>query len=184
VSRPSYLALTIVALVVCTVVVRSLPVSRHPEEGSAADTPFSADPAASATPADAAGGSPRNAASAASLLNAQALNAWHTGDIDGAMTLFEQAIDEYPDDPEPCSNYGRLLTLMADYETALPLLERARDLRPDEAQPWLDLATLYERAQQFEKAWAAREQAANLVGSEAIQRDSEGRFVVEGHTLW
>lgn len=125
-----------------------------------------------------------SAAADGSVLTAQAKNAWYTGDISGAMTLFEQAIDEHPDDPEPLTNYGRLLTLMVSYEKALPMLERARDLQPDDAQAWLDLATLYERVQRLDKSWAAQAEAAKLVGSEAVTRDEQGRFIVQGNSLW
>ncbi len=96
------------------------------------------------------------------LLNEKAMNAWRGGDIVAAMTLFEQAVDAGPDNPEPHANYGRLLTLMASYEKALPLLERARDLRPDDAQAWLDLATLYGRVQLLDRSWAAQDEAAAL----------------------
>lgn len=119
-----------------------------------------------------------------SLLNDKALNAWHTGDIIGAMTLFEQAIDANPDNPVTHSNYGRLLTLMVSYDKALPLLERARDLKPDDAQMWLDLATLYERVQAFDESWAAQAEAAKLLGPGAITRDEQGRFIVKGTALW
>ena len=119
-----------------------------------------------------------------SILNEEAMNAWRGGDIVGAMTLFEQAIDAGPDDPVPHANYGRLLTLMASYEKALPLLERARDLRPDDAQAWLDLATLYGRVQLLDRSWAAQDEAARIVGRDAITRDEQGRFIVEGTSLW
>ena len=72
---------------------------------------------------------------------------------------------------------------MTAYQQALPLLERARDLTPNDAQAWLDLATLYERAQVLEKSWEARAKAANLVGTEAITRDEQGRFIVIGGAL-
>ncbi len=62
-------------------------------------------------------------------------------------------------------------------------MERARDLTPNDAQAWLDLATLYERVQVLEKSWEARAKAANLVGTEAITRDEQGRFVVVGGAL-
>jgi predicted Zn-dependent protease len=117
------------------------------------------------------------------LLNQQAINAWYGGQVREAMSLFEQAIDAAPNDPAPHSNYGRLLTLMTSYERALPLLERARDLTPDDAQVWLDLATLYERVQILEKSWEARAKAGNLVGADAITRDEQGRFVLQGTTL-
>ena len=117
------------------------------------------------------------------LLNQQAMNAWHAGEIREAMSLFEQATDAAPDDPAPHTNYGRLLTLMVSYQQALPLLERARDLTPGDAQMWLDLATLYERAQVLEKSWEARARAVELVGSDAITRDEQGRFIVQGNSL-
>ena len=112
------------------------------------------------------------------------MNAWRGGDIVAAMTLFERAIDAGPDDPEPHANYGRLLTLMTSYEKALPLLERARDLRPEDAQAWLDLATLYGRVQLLDRSWAAQDEAARIVGRDAITRDEQGRFIVEGTSLW
>ncbi len=124
-----------------------------------------------------------NAAENGALLNQQAMNAWHIGEIREAMSLFEQAIDAAPNNPAPHSNYGRLLTLMTSYQRALPLLERARDLTPDDAQAWLDLATLYERAQVLEKSWEARAEAAKLVGADAITRDEQGRFIVQGGAL-
>lgn len=123
-------------------------------------------------------------ASSGALLNQLAVNAWHSGDIEGAMALFEQAIDAAPDDAAAHSNYGRLLTLMTAFDQALPLLERARELTPDDAQTWLDLATLYERAQYLDKSWEARAQAEALVGSNAITRDDLGRFIVQGNSLW
>ena len=117
------------------------------------------------------------------LLNEQAMNAWYSGDLREAMTLFEQAIVAAPDDPVPHTNYGRLLTLMVIFDRAIPLLERARDLQPENAQTWLDLATAYQRAQLFSKSWEAQAQAAKLVGASSITRDAQGRFVVTGTTL-
>jgi tetratricopeptide (TPR) repeat protein len=149
------------------------------EPPSTADsTEFEADSA----PSQGSAGAPAGLSS--SVLNEQAINAWHSGDILNAMTLFEQAIDADPDNPEPHARYGRLLTLMVSYEKALPLLERARDLQPGNAQAWLDLATLHERRQRLEKSWAARAEAAKIVGTDSITRDEQGRFVVAGNTLW
>ena len=73
---------------------------------------------------------------------------------------------------------------MASFDVALPLLERARDLQPDNAQAWLDLATLYERAQLLDKSWQARAEAERLVGADAIARDDQGRYIVQGTSLW
>lgn len=124
-----------------------------------------------------------DAAAEGELLNEQAMNAWRSGEIREAMDLFERAIEAAPDNPAPHSNYGRLLTLMVSYQQALPLLERARALTPNDAQAWLDLATLYERAQVLEKSWEARAEAAKLVGADAIMRDEQGRFIVQGVVL-
>jgi tetratricopeptide (TPR) repeat protein len=127
---------------------------------------------------------PSRSAPEAGRLNQQAMNAWMTGDVRGAMALFEQAVAEAPDDPALHSNYGRLLTLMVSYERAIPLLERARDLSPQDAQVWLDLATAYERVQLLDESWAARAEAEELVGAGAITRDERGWLVVEGQSLW
>ena len=124
-----------------------------------------------------------DAAGNGTLLNQQAMNAWKIGNIREAMALFEQAIDAGPNDPAPHSNYGRLLTLMTSYQEALPLLQHARELTPDDAQVWLDLATIYERTQVLEKSWEARAEATKLVGADAITRDEQGRFVVQGGEL-
>ena len=117
------------------------------------------------------------------LLNGQAMNAWYSGDLRTAMTLFEQAIATAPDDPVPHTNYGRLLTLMVALDRAIPLLERARDLEPQNVQAWLDLATVYERAQLFSKSWEAQAEAAKLVGADSITRDEQGRFILSGTSL-
>jgi Flp pilus assembly protein TadD len=117
------------------------------------------------------------------LLNQQAMNAWQIGEIREAMSIFEQAIAADPGNPAPFSNYGRLLTLMVSYQEALPLLQHAQALNPIDAQVWLDLATLYERTQTLEKSWEARAEATKLVGADAIVRDEQGRFIVQGGEL-
>ncbi len=121
-----------------------------------------------------------DAAEKGALLNEQAMNAWNVGDIREAMSLFEQAINAAPNNPATHANYGRLLTMMTAYQQALPLLERARDLAPDNAQAWLDLATLYEKTQLLSRSWAAQAEAAKLVGADAITRDEQGRFTLQG----
>lgn len=152
----------------------------QPEVVSAETPPAASGPAGAAPARE----PPPDDARQAADLNQQAMNAWTSGDIEGAMALFEQAIADSPNDPLPHSNYGRLLTLMVSYDRAIPLLERARDLAPQDAQAWLDLATLYERAQRLDDSWAARAEAGKLVGAGAITRDERGRFVVEGTSLW
>ncbi|NIV18716.1 MAG: tetratricopeptide repeat protein [Woeseiaceae bacterium] len=116
-------------------------------------------------------------------LTQQAVNAVRVGDVELAMTLFEQAIDTDPADADAYRHYGRLLTRMVAYERAVEMLERARDLQPNDAQAWLDLATVYERSQQFQKSWDAQAKAREIVGSDAITRDESGRFVVSGTML-
>jgi tetratricopeptide (TPR) repeat protein len=135
------------------------------------DTPSSSDPA-------------DMSAQTSSSLTQQAKDAWNSGAIPEAMSLYQQAIKADPDNPAPYTGYGRLLTLMVSYDQALPLLERARDLQAGNAQPWLDLATLYERSQRFDESFAAQAEAAKIVGAEAITRDGQGRFVIVGDTLW
>ena len=120
---------------------------------------------------------------AATVPNEQALNAWSTGDIRGAIDLFEKAIAADPNDPVPHSNYGRRLTAMVAYEQALPLLLRASELSPDDPQVWLDLLTLYEKSLQFSRANAARQRAQELAGDRAMVRNDYGAWLLEGNSL-
>ncbi len=114
------------------------------------------------------------------LLNDRALQAAETGDIRGALELFEAAVSGAPSVAPPYTNYGRLLTQMAAYEEALPLLERAAQLEPEDPQVWLNLQTLYERAVQLERAYYARKQAEALAPGWRIVRDAKGFYTLEG----
>ena len=175
--------LVLLAVAAVVVMLWPAPVTREvpPPENEAPAAAEEPVPATASSPDD---GADEAASADASILNSQAMNAWYSGDIEGAMDLFEQAIDADADDPEPLTNYGRLLTLMLSYDKALPMLERARDLRPGDAQSWLDLATLYERTQQLDLSWSAQAEARKLVGNEAVTRDEQGRFIVEGSPIW
>lgn len=127
---------------------------------------------------------PRTSAHAeATDLAQRAINARAVGDIETAIELFEQAIEADPANVVALSSYGRLLTLAFSLDRAIELLEAARDLQPSDAQAWLDLATAYERAQRFRESREAQVMAQALVGAEAITRDDQGRFVVEGTHL-
>ena len=119
----------------------------------------------------------------ASELTQRAINARAVGDIETAITLFEQAISADPADVVALSNYGRLLTLTFSLNRAIELLEAVTDLQPSDAQAWLDLATAYERAQLFRDSREAQVKAQALVGADAITRDELGRYVVEGTQL-
>ena len=119
----------------------------------------------------------------ATTLTQRAINARAVGDIETAITLFEQAISTDPADVVALSNYGRLLTQTFSLERAIEVLEAATDLQPSDAQAWLDLATAYERAQLFRDTREALVKAHALVGADAIGRDEQGRYVVEGIQL-
>jgi tetratricopeptide (TPR) repeat protein len=123
---------------------------------------------------------PANVYPEATELTQRAINARGVGDIETAITLFEQAISIDPANVVALSNYGRLLTLTFSLDRAIEILESATDLQPSDAQAWLDLATAYERAQLFRDSREAQVKAQALVGAEAITRDELGRFVVEG----
>jgi tetratricopeptide (TPR) repeat protein len=119
----------------------------------------------------------------ATELTQRAINARAVGDIETAITLFEQALSADPADVVALSNYGRLLTLAFALDRAIEVLEAAADLQPTDAQAWLDLATAYERAQLFRDSREAQVKAQALVGADAITRDELGRFVVKGSQL-
>jgi predicted Zn-dependent protease len=116
-------------------------------------------------------------------LDAQALEAWRHGDIQGALDEFNAAVKADPDDPEPHSDYGRLLTLMTDYQRAMPHLEKAAQLKPQDPQVWLDLATFYERTELFERAAYAKQKADQLAGDRRAIRDDKGFWIYEGTTF-
>lgn len=120
----------------------------------------------------------------ARALDAQAQESWKHGQIEQALDLFEQAIEADPDDPQPRSHYGRLLTMMVSYDRAEPQLERAAQLRPDDAQVWLDLASLYEKRQQLDRAWAAQHRAKELAGDRQITRAEMGFYTLDGSSIY
>ncbi len=117
---------------------------------------------------------------AARTLNAQALETWRHGDIQGALDKFDAAVKADPDDPQAHSDYGRLLTLMTDYEHAMPHLEKAAQLKPEDPQVWLDLASFYERTELFERAAYAKQKADQLAGGREAIRDDNGFWIFEG----
>jgi tetratricopeptide (TPR) repeat protein len=119
----------------------------------------------------------------ARALDAQALDSWRHGDIQGALDEFNAAVKADPDAPEPHSDYGRLLTLMTDYQHAMPHLEKAAQLKPEDPRVWLDLATFYERNELFERASDAKQKAEQLAGSRKIIRDHNGFWILEGTTF-
>jgi tetratricopeptide (TPR) repeat protein len=119
----------------------------------------------------------------ARALDAQALEAWKHGDLQGALDKFEAAVKADPDDPEPHSDYGRLLTRMTDYAKAGPHLDRAAQLKPSDAQVWLDLANYYERSMLLERAMYAQERAEKLAGGVPIVRDENGLMALQGKTF-
>ena len=127
---------------------------------------------------------PENAQTdSARALDAQALETWKHGDIQGALDKFEAAVRADPDDPEPHSDYGRLLTLMTDYQHAIPHLEKAAQLKPGDPQVWLDLATFYERNELFERAAYAKQKANQLAGGRNAIRDDNGCWILDGTTF-
>ena len=120
----------------------------------------------------------------ARALEAQALEAWKHGDIEAALAKFEAALEVDPDDSEVRTQFGRLLTLMTDYERAIPQLERAAQLKPEDPQVWLDLQTLYERNVLLERAGYARDKAEVLAPSAKIIQDENGFYFLEGESLF
>jgi len=110
----------------------------------------------------------------ARALDAQALEAWKTGDLREAIELFEAAIEADPDDWLPRADYGRLLVMLTDYEQAGPHLERAAALKPDSPRVWLDLYSYYQRSMQLERGFHAHARAKELAGDRPIVQDDTG----------
>jgi predicted Zn-dependent protease len=95
-------------------------------------------------------------------LEAEAVEMWKQGDIQGALDKFKAAVNADTEDSASHSDYGRLLTLMTDYQDAMPQLEKAAQLQAQDPQVWLDLATLYERTELLERAAYAKQKADQL----------------------
>jgi Flp pilus assembly protein TadD len=118
---------------------------------------------------------------AARTLNTEALDAWRNGNLEQSLDLFKQAVAADPDDPIPRSDYGRLLTLMTDYQAAYPQLKRAAELAPSDPQVWVDLLNLYERDTLLERAYYARKKVEALAGGRPLVRDEQtGFWVLQG----
>jgi predicted Zn-dependent protease len=117
-------------------------------------------------------------------LEGQALESWKHGEIAVALEKFEAAVEADPEDPEVRTQYGRLLTLMTDYDKATPQLERAAQLKPEDPQVWLDLLTLYQKNVLLERAGYAREKAEALARGARIIQDENGFYFLEGGTLF
>ena len=120
----------------------------------------------------------------ARALDARALEAWKTGDIESAVEFFQAAIKADPNDPQSRLNYGRLLVLMTARDEAWPHLEKAAQLDPGNPQVWVDLMSFYDRSQLFERLNYARERAEDLAGGRAIVRDQTGLWVLEGNSVF
>jgi tetratricopeptide (TPR) repeat protein len=123
-------------------------------------------------------------AESARALNGEALESWKHGDIKTALAKFEAAVKADPDDAEPRTQYGRLLTLMTDYDRAYPQLARAAELKPEDPQVWLDLATVYEKGVLLERAAYARQRAERLAQGATIERDDNGFYFLKGGKLF
>ncbi len=122
----------------------------------------------------------RGANESARVLDDMARDAWLSGDVEGAMDLFEQAVAADPDDWVPRAHLGRLLTAAHDHAGAREQLERAAALAPDDPQRWLDLQTLYERTLDLDLAFEARRRAEALAPGRPIAKDWAGFWMVEG----
>lgn len=134
-----------------------------------------------ANPRDSTAGDQTDSARA---LNAQALEAWKTGELRDALDLFEAAVDADPDDWVPRSDYGRLLVMMTDYESAGPHLERAAELNPDSPRVWLDLYSYYQRSMQLERGFYAHARAKELAGEREIIQDETGLWRLEDDSIY
>lgn len=119
----------------------------------------------------------------ARALTAMAMQAWRSGDTQDAIAHFQAAIAADPDDPEPRTQFGRMLIFLAGFPTAREHLERAAQLRPEDPQVWLDLRTLYEKSAKLEPAWQAARRARELANGREISQDENGFWVLEGNSI-
>jgi hypothetical protein len=100
-------------------------------------------------------------AAAPDALLARARQAERQGELDEAVTLYNQLLVERPDHPDALLALARLLTDRGQTERAVTCYERLLQLRPEDADAALELGLLHEAAGQVEEAVALYQKVAS-----------------------
>ncbi len=85
-----------------------------------------------------------------------------TGDLEQAVSSYQEAIALRPDQPELYANLGSVRAQQKQWQEALKCYQKAIELKPDFAGVYRNIARLWERLNQPETAAQAREKAYSL----------------------
>jgi tetratricopeptide (TPR) repeat protein len=87
----------------------------------------------------------------------RARHLWAHGDLDGALSDLQYAIERDPQNALIAAELGRVYTQRSDFASAEKWLTNARDLKPDDPLGWKALAELY-----VGRVYGSREQAIDV----------------------
>lgn len=73
----------------------------------------------------------------------QALVDWQEKNVDEALSLLQELVNQYPDDPRPINNLAAIYAAQGDYEHARESLERALETDANYATIYNNLASIY-----------------------------------------
>jgi tetratricopeptide (TPR) repeat protein len=85
-----------------------------------------------------------------------------TGDLAGAVTAFQAALRQAPDDSNLLGNFANLLCQLGRFAEAIPLYRRALEIAPGHAQTWMNLGLALRNADDASGACTALEQSIQL----------------------
>ena len=88
--------------------------------------------------------------------------AYNAGDLDRAVTLFQQAVKRSPGAAEPLVDLGRALARKGEKEQALEVLNRAVETSPEDAFALLNLGHVLSITGQLDKGVEYAQRAAEL----------------------
>lgn len=98
------------------------------------------------------------------------------GDLDGAMELFQRAVDGNPQSAEAHYNLGLAMALKGDHERAVELLDKARRLNPNAVQVDYNLAVSLERTGKIDRALQRYRRALQIDPADADARKALDRL--------
>lgn len=91
-----------------------------------------------------------------------------------AEKLFQEILDNYPDEPNACQRLGRLKGQTGNYATARIYLEQAINVAPDFAYAWSDLGNICKLQGNLEEAHKCYQKAVSLEPDNLVARCNLG----------
>ncbi len=114
---------------------------------------------------NAVSGEDQKKAAAVQKLFDEGVTATGSGDFDGAIAKFNEAITLFPGCFDCYYNIGQANTQKKDYAAAETAYKKALELKADYADAYNGLTTVYNAQKRFDEAQAASQKAAELAGA-------------------